>query len=144
MSTPLPRTPKVGVGVVLFRGSEVLLIRRGTPPMLGQWSIPGGRQEWGETLEATARRELLEEAGVEAGPLILVDAIDAITRDEAGEIAFHYTLVDYAGLWTAGEARAGDDCAAVDWVGLDALAGRLEWSKTEAVIRRAAGLLGVA
>jgi len=141
---PAPaRVPKIGVGVVLFRGREVLLIRRGTPPMLGQWSIPGGRQEWGETLEATARRELFEETGVEAGPLVLVDAIDAIHRDEAGAVTWHYSLIDYAGLWTGGEARAGDDCAAVDWVGLDATGGRLEWSKTEAVIRAAARLLGI-
>lgn len=71
MSHPVPT-----VGVVCLRGEEVLLIKRGTPPRLGQWSVPGGRLEWGEALQDAALRELKEETGVDAELLGLIDVID--------------------------------------------------------------------
>jgi ADP-ribose pyrophosphatase YjhB (NUDIX family) len=101
-----PDRPWVGIGVIAFRGDEVLLIRRGRPPRLGEWSLPGGAQRLGERAEDAARRELREEAGIEVGPLRLLAVVDAITR-EPGEDRprFHYTIIDYAALWTSGEAR---------------------------------------
>ena len=116
-----PARPFVGVGAVILRTNAVLLIKRGRAPALGQWSFPGGAQKLGETAEAAARRELLEETGVTASALRLVTHADSIHWDADGEVEFHYTILDFCGLWEAGEARAGDDAMAVAWAPLDAL-----------------------
>lgn len=110
-----PDRPWVGIGVVAFDGDRVLLAQRGKPPRLGQWSLPGGAQHLGERAEAAARRELMEEAGIEVGPLEVAAVVDAVVRDDAGAVRFHYTIVDYCGRRTAGEARPGDDASAVAW-----------------------------
>jgi ADP-ribose pyrophosphatase YjhB (NUDIX family) len=117
-----PDRPFVGVGVVVFRGSEVLLAQRGKHPRRTTWSIPGGAQELGETVHEAGRREIMEETGLEIEILGLVDVVDSINRDEEGNVAFHYTLVDLFAEWRGGEAVAGDDCAAVRWVALENLA----------------------
>jgi ADP-ribose pyrophosphatase YjhB (NUDIX family) len=90
---------------------------------LGAWSLPGGAQKFGETAEAAARRELLEETGVEAGPLYLAAVVDSIHRDERGAVAYHYTIVDYCARWEAGEARSGGDVTEARFVELDELYG---------------------
>lgn len=142
MSREYPSHPRVGVGVVLFRGASVLLIRRATPPRAGAWSLPGGGQELGETVEETARRELLEETGLRVeGGLVLVDVVDSVTHDEAGRVRFHYTLVDFAGFAAPGEPMAGGDSAAAAWVPLDALAPLELWTKTRDVIAKAEAML---
>ncbi|MFN3448496.1 MAG: NUDIX hydrolase [Roseococcus sp.] len=122
MSREYPDRPWIGIGVVVFRGEEVLLVRRGKPPRLGAWSLPGGAQRLGERAEEAARRELREETGVEVGPLRLVAVVDSLTHDEKGALRFHYTILDYAAEWQAGEATPGDDVSAVAWAGLSALA----------------------
>jgi len=121
MSRTYPDRPIVGLGVVLLRDETVLLVRRNNPPQAGRWSLPGGGQELGETAEAGARRELLEEAGVTAGPLALVAHVDIIERDKDGRVRFHYTILDFAGRWKAGDAVAGGDVSAVAWAPLGAL-----------------------
>ncbi|MDB5413746.1 MAG: phosphohydrolase [Rubritepida sp.] len=118
-----PDRPWVGIGVVLFRGEQVLLVQRGKPPRVGSWSLPGGAQHLGETTQQAARRELLEETGLEAGPLILADVIDAVSLDAGGKARYHYTIIDYCGHWAAGEALAGDDVSAVAWAVPAELAG---------------------
>lgn len=138
-----PSHPRVGVGVILFRDDAVLLIRRGTPPRLGEWSLPGGGQELGETVEETARREILEETGLAIeGALTFVEVVDAIVRDEAGRVRFHYTLIDFACHAPEGVAVAGGDCAALAWVPLATLDEIPLWDRTRAVIAKAASLLG--
>ena len=117
-----PDRPFVGVGVVIFRGEEVLLAQRGKRPRMNTWSIPGGAQEIGETVEEAAIREIREETGVEIHILGLVDVIDSINRDADGKVQFHYTLVDLMAEWRSGEAAAADDVAAVCWVKLADLA----------------------
>ncbi|MDE2459542.1 MAG: NUDIX domain-containing protein, partial [Rhodospirillales bacterium] len=71
MMSSYPTAPKVGIGIVLLKDDEVLLVRRGKPPAAGSWSLPGGKQELGETAEEAARRELREETGLECGPMVL-------------------------------------------------------------------------
>ncbi len=128
--------------MILFRGEQVLLIRRGKPPNAGHWSLPGGGQELGETVEDTARRELLEETGMTAaGVLVLVDVVDSIHRDDDGRVRFHYTLVDFAGFAGPEEPVAGGDSTAVAWIAPDALPALGLWDKTRAVIARARALL---
>ncbi len=111
-----PDRPYVGVGVVVFRDQEVLLIKRNKEPNKGQWSIPGGKQMIGETVLEAANRELMEETGVIVEKLLLVDVVDAIIPDLKGKIKYHYTLVDYMGHWQSGEPRPGDDAQEVRWV----------------------------
>jgi ADP-ribose pyrophosphatase YjhB (NUDIX family) len=120
-SREYPQRPLVGIGVVLFRPGDVLLIRRGRPPAQGEWSFPGGAQRLGETAEAAARRELYEETGLHAGPLALATYADSIHRDGDGTLRFHYTILDFCGLWQGGEPRAGGDAQAVAWAPLAAL-----------------------
>ena len=113
-----PDRPWVGIGIIVFDGppeaERVLLARRGKAPRIGSWSLPGGAQHLGERAEAAARRELLEETGLEVGPLTLAAVVDAITTDDQG-VRYHYTIIDYCARWSAGEARPGDDVAAVAW-----------------------------
>ena len=118
-----PDRPWVGIGCIVLRGTSVLLVRRGWPPLLGEWSIPGGTQQLGETAEAAARRELLEETGIEVGPLRIVYALDVVDRDEAGRVRFHYTILDYCGAWVSGEPVAGDDAAEAHFFTPEELAG---------------------
>lgn len=110
-----PDRPWVGIGCIVFKGERVLLVKRGKPPRLGQWSLPGGAQHLGEPAEEAARRELREEAAIEVGRLVLATVVDAISRDEAGRVRYHYTIIDFAAEWLSGEARAGDDVSAVAW-----------------------------
>ena len=116
-----PERPFVGVGVVVLRGNEVLLIQRGKAPNKGQWSIPGGKQRLGETIVQTVHRELLEETRVKIKQPALLDVVDVIIPDNKGEIQYHYTLVDYQAEWLSGECRSGDDADAVEWVHFDEL-----------------------
>jgi ADP-ribose pyrophosphatase YjhB (NUDIX family) len=116
-----PERPFVGVGVVVLRGDEVLLVQRGKAPNKGQWSIPGGKQRLGETVMQAVHRELLEETGVKIKQAALLDVVDVIMQDDNGKIQYHYTLVDYQAEWLSGECRSGDDADAVKWVSFDEL-----------------------
>ena len=122
-------------GVVCLRDGEVLLVRRGKAPRLGQWSIPGGRIEWGETAAAAALRELAEETGVTAELLGLLDVVDAIAGPATGEAsASHAVLIDFAARWLSGEPTAGDDAAeARFWPLAEALA-QVQWDQTRRII----------
>lgn len=139
---PSPKRPVIGVGVVVLRkepsGLDVLLIRRAKPPRQGQWSIPGGKQEWGETLKEAAVREVFEETGLKVGDLALIDVVDGLTCDTGGALTHHLSLIDYRAWWTSGETRAGDDASDVCWVPVTGLAGYNLWDETTRVILMAA------
>lgn len=125
--------PVPAVGVVCLKGDEVLLIRRGTPPRQGEWSLPGGRIEPGEAVTAAALRELQEETGVEADLIGLIDVVDGIFA----EVGKHYVLIDYAAIWRSGEVRAGDDAAEAEFVPLEEALARVDWWQTRRMITRA-------
>jgi ADP-ribose pyrophosphatase YjhB (NUDIX family) len=135
MSREYPERPIVGVGAVVLRAGEVLLIRRGKPPREGLWSLPGGAQEVGETVFEAARREVREETGVDVEVLGIVDVVDSIDRDRAGGVRQHYTLVDVFAAWREGEPKAGFDAAEAAWIPLDRLRALGLWSETERIIR---------
>jgi 8-oxo-dGTP diphosphatase len=140
---PRPQRPVATVGVVCLRGAEILLIKRGNPPRQGQWSLPGGRLEWGETLAAGALRELSEETSVSAEILGLVDVVDGIfTSRTSGDTTRHYLLIDYAARWLSGEPVAGDDAAEARFVSLDDAMSLVEWDETRRVIREAVERFG--
>jgi 8-oxo-dGTP diphosphatase len=136
-------TPVPTAGVVCLRGSEVLLIKRGNPPRQGQWSLPGGRIEWGETSPAAAMRELVEETGVAAELLGLIDVVDGLfTSRTTGETTRHYIMIDYAARWISGEPVAGDDAAEARFFPLEEALAIVEWDETRRVIREAVERFG--
>ncbi len=134
-----PERPIAGVGVVVFRNEEVLLVKRKKAPYKGQWSIPGGKQRLGETVTKAARRELMEETGVEVNELTLIDVIDIIVPDEEGKILYHYIVADYRAHWLSGECSPGDDAQDVQWFNLNKLGSISLLDKTRKIILKAAG-----
>ncbi len=136
-TAPVQR-PVPTVGVVCLKGDLVLLIKRGTPPRLGQWSLPGGRIEWGEAVDAAALRELKEETGVEAELTGLLDVVDGVfTSRETGETTRHFVMIDYAARWTGGEPVAGDDAADARFFTREDAMAAVEWDETRRVIEAA-------
>ena len=120
-SREYPDRPLVGVGLIVMREGEVLLIRRGREPGRGRWALPGGAQRVGETVEAAGRRELREETGLEVGSLHLVGYVDAVHEDADGRMRFHYTILDLAAAWQGGTPAPGDDAEAAEFVAVAAL-----------------------
>ncbi len=133
-----PDRPWVGVGVVVWKDDHLLLIRRGRAPRFGQWSLPGGAQGVGETVFEAAAREVLEETGLTVRPTGVVTVVDAITRDGAGAVHYHYTLVEVSAEWVAGEAAAMDDALEVRWARVEEAVALVPWEETDRVIRLAA------
>ena len=129
-----PARPIVGIGIVVIKGDTVLLVRRGKLPNIGAWTLPGGAQELGETTEDAARRELLEETGIEVGKLHFAATVDNIRHDETGRVHFHYTIIDFAARWVAGEPVADTDVTEAVWAPLDALDDYGLWNEAHRVI----------
>jgi 8-oxo-dGTP diphosphatase len=129
-----PALPVVGIGIVLLKPDAVLLVRRAKPPSYGQWALPGGAQELGETAEQAARRELREEAGLEAGPMRLAANVDSIHHDDAGRVRFHYTILDFAASWVGGDPVPGGDVSDALFAPLDRLDPYDLWSEAHRVI----------
>ncbi|MEE2690942.1 MAG: NUDIX hydrolase [Pseudomonadota bacterium] len=134
-------TISIGVGAVVFRGDDVLLVKRGKPPFLGCWSIPGGGLEHGETLKNAARREVREETGVEIEIIGLIDVFEALPRETPEDGPLNHTLlIDFAAEWISGEPVAGDDAAEAAFVPIEEAIARLSWNKTREAIARAQAL----
>jgi len=133
-----PERPVVGVGAVVLDGDRVLLIKRGQEPLKGQWSLPGGSVEIGETLETAIAREVREETGldVEVGPI--VEVLDRITRDASGRVEHHFVLVDFVCRSTGGVLDGASDADAAEWVSLERLTAYGVAGITIQVIRKAA------
>ena len=128
----------MAVGVVVWKDDKVLLIRRAKPPRCGQWSIPGGAQELGETVRDTALREVKEETGLDIAVTDFIEVVDFIERDDAGDVLYHYTLVDWSAEWRDGEAIPGDDVSEILWIDPVELERFGIWSETVRIIQRSA------
>ena len=129
-------TISIGVGAVVFRGNDVLLIKRGKDPFKGEWSIPGGGLEFGEQVKDAVIREVREETAVEIELLGLIDVFDAIGPVGEQPIS-HMILIDYAAEWVSGTPNAGDDAAEAEFVPIETAIARLSWDVTRQAIRRA-------
>lgn len=131
-----PLRPMVGVGVVVWHGERVLLVQRGRPPRVGQWSLPGGAQELGETVAAAACREVFEETGlaIEVGEVLAT--VDMIERD-GDRVRYHYTLIDFSAEAAGPELRPGGDAADARWFTVEEAAALGLWSETVRIIELA-------
>lgn len=116
-----PDRPIVGVGAILLDGDRVLLVQRGNAPMQGEWSLPGGALEVGETLEEGVKREVLEETGLTVEVVGMVAVVDRIARDNSSRVQFHYVLVDYLCRIVAGAAACASDAVDLRWAARDEL-----------------------
>jgi ADP-ribose pyrophosphatase YjhB (NUDIX family) len=126
MQREFPSSPLVGVGAVVVDRGRVVLIRRGTEPLKGQWSLPGGMLELGESLVAGVVREVREETGLVVEPVELVELLDRIHR-ESDRVRYHYVIADYLCRVTGGALQAASDADAVRWVE------RAEWNSHSAL-----------
>jgi 8-oxo-dGTP diphosphatase len=110
-----PKQPLIGVGALIIENGRVVLIKRGKAPLLGEWSIPGGMLELGETLRQGVEREALEETGLVVRATELLGVFDRIVPDDERNIVYHYVLIDFLCQQLSGELRAGADAADAHW-----------------------------
>jgi 8-oxo-dGTP diphosphatase len=128
----------VGVGAVIWNQTgEIVLIRRGTAPRRGEWSLPGGKLEWGESVREGLLREVREETALTVEISGLIDVVDGIMRDESGAVLHHYVLIDFCARYIAGELLAGADAAEARWVASAALGEYSLWTETRRIIETA-------
>lgn len=113
-----PKQPVVGVGAVIICDGKILLEKRKNEPGKGKWSIPGGLVELGESAKESAIREVREETSLEVEEPMLIDVVDNVTRDENGEIKYHFVIVDYFVKLKCGVPKASSDAAELEWVQL--------------------------
>lgn len=138
MKRKYPDQPIVGVGGILFQDERVLLVKRGREPARGQWSIPGGAVDTGETLRQAVAREMMEETGIQIEPVALVKILDRIFRDDQGRVMYHYVLADFLCRCLGGELRAGSDASDARFIPIADLASLDIIPSTRAVIYEAA------
>ncbi len=117
-----PARPLLGVGALIFEGSRIVLVERGKPPLLGQWSLPGGLVEAGERLEDAVMREVLEETGLHVRVDSIATIFERIMPDEVGGCEYHYVLVDFYCSVVGGDLCAGDDSKRAEWFEIQSLA----------------------
>jgi 8-oxo-dGTP diphosphatase len=137
MQRHYPDRPLVGVGAVIFRGQEFLLVRRGQEPAKGSWSLPGGVVEVGEDLTAAILREVQEETGLAVKVLGITAVLERIYRDEVDKVPYHYVLIDFVCEYVSGKVTPASDVTAARFVPLDSLKDLPLPSFTAQVIQRA-------
>jgi 8-oxo-dGTP diphosphatase len=141
MKREFPERPIVGVGGIVVHKNRVLLVRRGTAPLKGKWSIPGGMLELGEDLVAAVRRELREETGLDVQPLAMVAAVDRIER-QGRRVKYHYVIIDYVCRLKKGRLRPASDVLDACWVRREDLSKYRLTGLAKLVILRAFELTG--
>ena len=137
MKRDYPDRPLVGVGAVIVRDHRAVIVQRSTEPLRGQWSIPGGALELGETLRQCAAREALEETGLQVEAVDVLDVFDSIYADPDGRCRFHYVLIDFFCRMIGGELRPGGDAAQARWITGEELGNFPITETAQKVIRRA-------
>lgn len=145
MRREYPEAPIVGVGAVIIDGERVLLVRRGNPPLKGEWSLPGGALEVGETLENGIIREVQEETGLLVKPVSIVEVFDRIHREE-DRVRYHYVLVDYLCRVESGVLCCATDADDARWVHRSELNSHSIWKLepfTAAVIEKGFRMAGI-
>jgi ADP-ribose pyrophosphatase YjhB (NUDIX family) len=115
MQREYPDRPLVGVGAIIVDRGRVAMIKRGKAPLLGEWSIPGGMLELGETLRKGAEREALEETGLVVRATELLGVFDRVVPDEDKRTLYHYVLIDFLCERISGDLRAAGDAAEARW-----------------------------
>jgi mutator protein MutT len=132
-----PDRPFLGVGAIIVQDDHILLVRRANPPLQGEWSIPGGLVEVGETTKEAIIREIQEETSLEIEPVKLVEVFERILRDKSNLVQYHFVLIDYVCRIVSGEPRAGSDVSELRWAKMKELDGLKVSPETCAVIRKA-------
>lgn len=135
--------PVLAASVAVFRDGRVMLGKRAGPRGQGLWSLPGGRVEPGERLEAAALRELAEETGVDAEIAGLAEIVEVIDRDSAGELRAHFVIAAFAARWRAGEPQPGAELDDVRWVEPEAIGDLQTTAGLADVVEKAAALLAL-
>ena len=130
-----PKRPIVGIGVVIWRKDKVLLVKRAKEPRQGEWGLPGGAQEKGETILKAAVREAREETGLDIRPLGIITAVDGLSFDARGAVLYHYTIVEVAAEALEGKGTAGDDVSEIRWANLDEVDRLCAWPEVARVVR---------
>jgi 8-oxo-dGTP diphosphatase len=121
MKREYPDRPLIGVGAIIIDRGRALIVRRATEPLKGEWSIPGGVLELGETLRTGVAREAKEETGLDVAPIEVLEVYDRIVADADGRTRYHYVLIDYLCAVAGGELRAASDATEVRWITRDEL-----------------------
>jgi ADP-ribose pyrophosphatase len=116
MSTEYPDSPRVAVGGVVIKEDRVLLVLRGKPPAYGEWAVPGGSVDLGETLQQAVERELREETGITVRAGEVCHVFEAVKRDGDGRIQFHYVIVDLLADYVSGEPAPSSDATEAAWL----------------------------
>ena len=128
ISRRYPSAPVCAVGALIYRGSRILLVRRGKAPSLGKWSVPGGRLRLGETLETAVIRETREETCLAVRPSRIGKVVEHLLRDKRGDIEYHYVIVDYVCEIVSGSPQPASDVSEVRFVEISELS---QWDMTE-------------
>jgi 8-oxo-dGTP diphosphatase len=123
MQREYPKQPLVGVGAIIAGNGGVLLIKRGKAPLLGEWSIPGGLLELGETVRQAAEREAFEETGLVVRTTELLGVFDRVVSDDDKRTRYHYVLIDFLCQIVSGEVQASGDAADARWFTRDEVSG---------------------
>ena len=139
-SRTYPTEPLIGVGGAVFRGSDVLLIRRGKPPLYGAWSLPGGKVKKGENLKEALCREVKEECSIEIEVGDLVTELSYIERDKQEKVKYHYVVFDFAAQYLSGNLARASDALQARWVAIDQLKEYNLTDKVGEVIRDGAAM----
>ena len=137
MKREYPEQPIVGVGAVVFRGDEVLLVKRGNAPSKGKWAIPGGVLNLGELIREGVAREVREECQIKIEVGEIIDVLDAVIRDDTGRIQYHYVLCDYFATYKAGQVAPSSDVLDAKWFTFNEVRTLDTTGGTQKIVKRA-------